>query len=419
MLVRDASAGKSACDGCLEGVYMVVLVQGPLGNEEKFAVRHIEEFTIHRFRGLRDLKLEKLGQINLLVGDNNAGKTSVLEALSLFSDPLNWRRWSNIASSREAGVPNSLSIDERITWLFPQTKSLNDNDVLNVSSEIELSASGNISLEKLVAHYEQFSEVVQVRTPRFSGQGDDAYEEREREVKSIKVDVTAFVRNLQPSLSDGGFDDGNGIHENFVFSSNRPMSLSRKTGPALLPSQLITPASHRMSITPSQLWTDVVNAEAKSGAIELLQFFDKNIEDVDMILSAAERPTISIKHNILKRAPLSIFGDGLRRIFALAGAIPGARDGLLLVDEVEMSIHTRALEKSFSWLVNECVKNNVQLFVTTHSLEALDILLDACDQSVDLVAYRLLLDKDGIDTTRFDKEYLMQLRDELGVDMRW
>ena len=141
-------------------------------------------------------------------------------------------------------------------------------------------------------------------------------------------------------------------------------------------------------------------------------------QDVDIIISATERPTVSIKHARLKRAPLSVFGDGLRRVFALAGAIPGAKDGLLLVDEVEIAIHTRALEKSFTWLVNECVKNNVQLFVTTHSLEAVDILLEACDQSVDLVAYRLLLDKDRIDVTRFDKEYLTQLRDELGVDMR-
>ncbi|HEV2654197.1 MAG TPA: hypothetical protein VGT82_04535 [Ktedonobacteraceae bacterium] len=34
---------------------MVVIVQGPSGKEEKAAVRHIDEFTIHRFRGLQDL----------------------------------------------------------------------------------------------------------------------------------------------------------------------------------------------------------------------------------------------------------------------------------------------------------------------------------------------------------------------------
>ena len=44
---------------------------------EKHTMKHIDEFTIQAFRGLRDVKLEGLGQINLLVGENNSGKTSV------------------------------------------------------------------------------------------------------------------------------------------------------------------------------------------------------------------------------------------------------------------------------------------------------------------------------------------------------
>jgi AAA15 family ATPase/GTPase len=196
---------------------LVVLVQGPSGKEEKSTVRHIDEFTIHRFRGLQDSKLENLGQINLLVGDNNAGKTSVLEALSLFCDPLNWRRWSNIASSREVGASSSLSINERIAWLFPQGKQPGDGSLLDSSPEIELSALGKISLEKMVARYEQFSEIIQVKVPRFSNEGDTSYEERDKEIESIKVDISAFVRNMQPSLSSSSSVGGNELRENFVF----------------------------------------------------------------------------------------------------------------------------------------------------------------------------------------------------------
>ena len=58
-------------------------------------MRHIDEFTIHHFRGMREAKFETLGQINLLIGGNNSGKTSVLEALSVFCDPLNPREWSS------------------------------------------------------------------------------------------------------------------------------------------------------------------------------------------------------------------------------------------------------------------------------------------------------------------------------------
>ena len=84
---------------------------------------------------------------------------------------------------------------------------------------------------------------------------------------------------------------------------------------------------------------------------------------------------------------MSSFGDGLRRVFTLASAIPGAKDGLLLIDELEIAVHTRMLEKTFNWLVEFCCQYNVQLFATTHSLEAVDAIIDACkDKDIDLVA---------------------------------
>jgi AAA15 family ATPase/GTPase len=42
----------------------------------------LDSVTIDGFRGLRNLRLDNLGLINILVGPNNCGKTSVLEALS-------------------------------------------------------------------------------------------------------------------------------------------------------------------------------------------------------------------------------------------------------------------------------------------------------------------------------------------------
>jgi len=39
--------------------------------------------AIHRFRGIRELELRGLAQVNVLLGRNNAGKASVLEALYL------------------------------------------------------------------------------------------------------------------------------------------------------------------------------------------------------------------------------------------------------------------------------------------------------------------------------------------------
>lgn len=50
---------------------------------------------IQSFRGLRDLQLEACGPVNLLVGGNNSGKTSILEALLLLASPEDPRQWAS------------------------------------------------------------------------------------------------------------------------------------------------------------------------------------------------------------------------------------------------------------------------------------------------------------------------------------
>lgn len=56
--------------------------------------RHIHEFTIHSYRGIQNLTLSSLNNINILTGDNNSGKTSVLELISTLNNPQNIITWS-------------------------------------------------------------------------------------------------------------------------------------------------------------------------------------------------------------------------------------------------------------------------------------------------------------------------------------
>ena len=52
---------------------------------------HIEQIKIENFRGLDNLEISNFGQINLFVGKNNCGKSSILESVFLsagMSNPL-------------------------------------------------------------------------------------------------------------------------------------------------------------------------------------------------------------------------------------------------------------------------------------------------------------------------------------------
>ena len=53
----------------------------------------LHSLEIQNYRNLRHLKVETLGRVNLLVGKNNTGKTSVLEAMYLWA---NYGRFDSI-----------------------------------------------------------------------------------------------------------------------------------------------------------------------------------------------------------------------------------------------------------------------------------------------------------------------------------
>ena len=44
----------------------------------------LKSVKIENFRGFKSFELQQLGRINLLVGENNTGKTSILEAIQAF-----------------------------------------------------------------------------------------------------------------------------------------------------------------------------------------------------------------------------------------------------------------------------------------------------------------------------------------------
>jgi hypothetical protein len=79
----------------------------------------LESLTIHQFRGLRDVELRGLGRFNVLVGLNNSGKTSVLEAIATYARPLRPSEWVDVVRRRDVTYSRAVLL-EGLRWLFPQ-----------------------------------------------------------------------------------------------------------------------------------------------------------------------------------------------------------------------------------------------------------------------------------------------------------
>ncbi len=378
--------------------------------------QNLEHLTIHQFRGLKNLELRDLGTINLLVGANNSGKTSVLEAIAIYCRPLDPKAWLNTSWSREIKSSRKPQLDA-LRWLFPQGSQED-------SGQIILSGEGHFSLRKLQAIYQEI-------------EGTFTQNESEEDLSSEVIgddliergaDLILTATTTEKSL----FKEQEEITEEIfeLWESQRSI-FGRKRSDLALPVETISPFSHRIEQLQVKSLSNAIEQRFKSEIIELLQNLDQGIINLEILSTSRDRKErLYIDHKDIGIAPLSAFGDGVRRLLYIASTLVKAKGGVLLIDELESSIHTQVLDRSFSWLIKACQEREIQLFVTTHSLEAVDALLNSIEKlqyhngdnnnfNRDLVLYRLKQDESKTVVKRFGLEKLHRLRENLGQEVRW
>jgi AAA15 family ATPase/GTPase len=384
----------------------------------------LESITIHKFRGLRDLELKDLGQINLLVGINNSGKTSVLEALSIYCHPLDIKVWLNTATQREEQYRFSRTPSlDALQWLFAHD-SLPDIEKLKTGT-ISISASGSFAFSQITATYEEIEGMfVSEKRRRLSAEVEQICEFEDEPINesedSLEVRKGLYLRvELYEQLYLSSSNEANTI-ENYRLWEHEFLFRLGKREPSILTS-VVTPTSHRSDIGQFRLLSEASFQNFKDDVLELLRQMDHNISDIEILLSpgSSSRFNIYIQHQKLGLAPISTFGDGVRRLLHIALKLASVKGGIFLIDELESTIHTEALQNSFSWLVKWCKQMDVQLFATTHSLEAVDALLGVTEHESDLVLYRLEPKEMQTRVVRHDWDRLKRLREELGQEVRW
>lgn len=355
----------------------------------------LESLHIHQFRGIQDLELKDLGQFNLFVGINNSGKTSVLEAISLYCNPLGQTEWFWLIQLRD----DQLSALDSLSWLFPKDHSTSANNDISISSQ------GIYSVKSLKSNYTIFEKLT------------DPYQKKLEKSIEININILAKkdkINDLQEVSHRFSFLDSHGgqiISDLEEFKKYRFLC------------NCITPTSHRIDSFSSKLLTEAIKLGLKSHLITLLNIFDQKIKDLVIL----DSPSISllpvyeiyIDHEKLGLTPLSVFGDGVRRLVFIALQLIKLKDGILLIDEIETAIHTEALQDTFKWIVKWCKELNIQVFATTHSLEAVDAILSVTESDDDLVLYRLEPKDNKTSALRIGRDRLQRLRENLGMEVRW
>lgn len=369
-----------------------------------------KEIEINGYRGLKNIRLKELERINVLIGENNSGKTSVLEAIQLFGSRNVIENAISIARKREAQyvtpIGTRLMPFDMLFYSFPiDNEEFKEIDVRGYEDGI-----GSCRVGLRADFHKEFI------LPESLGAAEiRKYEEC--------CDEDGYIRASSGQyLYDCKFHDIKDFYFSEIQTRAEIIDESEKKYKTPI---LLSKCLSILYISPADIYTNrILSAslykgmlvEEKRRLLELLQLFDERIIGIEIGVQYG-RPVTLIEMEDCGLVPVSVFGDGLKKVLTLASAIVKTRDGILLIDEFETGIHKHALIQVAKWLVLATERYKVQLFMTTHSDDAIDALVRAQEDFNNINAYRLEHYKDRIFVKKFGGIDLYRLRREQGMDI--
>jgi predicted ATPase len=344
----------------------------------------LQKLDIRSFRGMVNVLLDKLSPISIVVGANNSGKSTVLEAAALITRPFDPPQWVQVAKQRDF----DLFIVDGLWSLFPSGVPLDVDDGPKQTKKLDIRGLLDSRSRELSA----------------TGLASAGWDLDEKEDLVLRIEAAVREENNGPFRHTMEF---------------RKDDLARYSNEIqFYKSFTVTPATHRSTRNLVEHLSRAVDEGRKSIAIDLLRLFDSQVDDLDISASRG-RDGVRVTHKLRGVVDLASFGDGMRRSAALALALVRSHNGLLLIDEIEAGIHPSILPRVLAQLIEAAEMANVQILATTHSLEAIDALITAlADHPSAKASGYYLHRKEGKHAVRhYAHDDLIALR-QAGLDLR-
>lgn len=376
----------------------------------------LPSLSIRGFRGIEELEIPRLARVTLLAGDNSIGKTTVLDAVRLYAAGGRPEAMGDLLESREE-IVETIDEDGDLT-ILPNWAGLFNADspkFLGMVSVGPLAQNESETL-KIAA-----TEITDDSKSKRAGRRTVVPEPLDSQA-GLKVDFRGETLEVHPE-------------ELGLWRQRRRLGRgwsprrSVRAGLTGLRCLLLGPGAPDSEET-AKFWDEVALTDVEDRVLSALEIVaGSGVEriavlggeerEIPVFRNAGRRVMVKLQ-NREQRTPLKSLGDGAFRLFTLALALAYCRDGFLLVDEAENGIHYSHHEAYWRMVIETAIRNNIQVFATTHSFDCIRGFSKAAKAVPEEngIMVRLSRDESGkIRATEYSEE-LLDVAGELGIEVR-
>lgn len=333
----------------------------------------IRELTIENFRAFRELNLTGLGRVNLLVGANNSGKTSVLEAVAFLAsggDP--YELYKALARRGEEAFGDAHSRSEANGGVF-DVRYLFHGRQIDDGAAFKLGAidANNNALE------------ISVSTPRIKGGGEvyrwrnatsqlARFRDARRDPLAAELDHPEKTsRFLEVKWPDGR-------------ASQVPLLLNgglTRTNAAIVNSEPDKPVYFVPTAGISEddlagFYEKIVITAEEMNVVTALRQVESRIDRLATRQAdpSRGRSVVAGMEGASEPVALGNLGNGMHRMLAIALFLVISPGGYVLIDDIDTGLHHTVIQKMWKLVFETAKRLDVTVFATTHSYDCVHAL---------------------------------------------
>lgn len=312
----------------------------------------IGKLEIEGFRGFDRLSVSPLRKVNLFVGGNNSGKTSLLEAVELLASQDKETACLRVAQRRgdsaviENRPQDSIFLVGSMLHGYPSSNSASVFSLKDPCQENHQGVTGAIHADI---------------APEMVAKFDLGYSSRCFVLSDNHVPVGAF-----PIASDGWTLLGDKIK-----GPDRAVLYLSADGPALT----------ALAYTYGIMRRNSQFLELKDS----LQPIEQTLESVEILPHERRMNVLDFYGRVSGQGVVALrsMGDGIRRLLSVILTVHTC-GGVALIDEIENGLHHTNLKHLWQEVFSSTTAAGVQLFASTHSQDCVLGLLEACRENEEL-----------------------------------